>query len=92
MPTDFWTRRCDAIERQIDALVYDLYGLADEEIAIVEGRQGGAIALPAWRMWERGRRPLLYQPAPLRRRRDPHEPQRQLVRASSSALAGHAGT
>ncbi|MDQ3397053.1 MAG: hypothetical protein M3511_04660, partial [Deinococcota bacterium] len=27
-----------ALERQIDALVYELYGLTDEEIAMVEGR------------------------------------------------------
>ena len=27
-----------ALEGQIDALVYELYGLTDEEIAIVEGR------------------------------------------------------
>ena len=31
-------RRIDATDRQIDALVYELYGLTDEEIAIVEGR------------------------------------------------------
>ena len=27
-----------ALEAQIDALVYELYGLTEEEIAIVEGR------------------------------------------------------
>ena len=27
-----------ALESEIDALVYRLYGLADEEIAVVEGR------------------------------------------------------
>jgi hypothetical protein len=26
-----------ALERQIDELVYELYGLTDEEIAVVEG-------------------------------------------------------
>jgi hypothetical protein len=31
-------RQIDATDRQIDALVYELYGLTDEEIAIVEGR------------------------------------------------------
>jgi hypothetical protein len=36
------TRPCssgtpDATDRQIDRLVYDLYGLTDAEIAIVEG-------------------------------------------------------
>ncbi|MBU1694320.1 MAG: N-6 DNA methylase, partial [Verrucomicrobia bacterium] len=29
----------DATDRQIDRLVYDLYGLTDEEIALVEGRE-----------------------------------------------------
>ena len=29
-------RQIDATDRQIDALVYQLYGLTDEEIAIVE--------------------------------------------------------
>jgi len=27
-----------ALERQIDEMVYELYGLTDEEIAIVEGK------------------------------------------------------
>jgi hypothetical protein len=31
-------RQIDATDRQIDALVYELYGLTDAEIAIVEGR------------------------------------------------------
>lgn len=30
-------RRIDATDRQIDSLVYELYGLAEDEIAIVEG-------------------------------------------------------
>jgi len=30
-------QRTDATDRQIDALVYELYGLTEEEIAIVEG-------------------------------------------------------
>lgn len=29
-----------ALEKEIDALVYKLYGLTDEEIAIVEGKAG----------------------------------------------------
>ena len=29
-------REIDATDRQIDSLVYELYGLTDEEIAIVE--------------------------------------------------------
>jgi len=34
---DFYGHRCESLDRQIDALVYELYGLTDEEIAIVEG-------------------------------------------------------
>jgi len=34
---DFYTNRCDGLDRQIDALVYDLYGLTADEIKIVEG-------------------------------------------------------
>ena len=34
---DFYSNRCDGLDRQIDALVYDLYGLGAEEIRIVEG-------------------------------------------------------
>ncbi len=30
-------RQIDAVDKQIDALVYELYGLTDEEIKIVEG-------------------------------------------------------
>jgi len=33
---DFYTNRCDGLDRQIDALVYDLYGLTSDEIKIVE--------------------------------------------------------
>ena len=31
-------RQIDATDKQIDALVYQLYGLTDEEIKIVEGK------------------------------------------------------
>lgn len=31
-------RHIDITDRQIDRLVYELYGLTDEEIALVEGR------------------------------------------------------
>lgn len=31
------TRKCAALDRQIDALVYELYSLTDEEIELVEG-------------------------------------------------------
>ena len=34
-----YQRQIEATDREIDALVYELYGLTDEEIAIVEGRQ-----------------------------------------------------
>ena len=34
---DFYTTRCDGLDRQIDALVYDLYALTPAEIKIVEG-------------------------------------------------------
>jgi type II restriction/modification system DNA methylase subunit YeeA len=33
---DFYTNRCDGLDRQIDALVYELYGLTPDEIKIVE--------------------------------------------------------
>jgi len=33
---DYYTNRCDGLDRQIDALVYDLYGLTADEIKIVE--------------------------------------------------------
>ena len=35
--TDYWQRRCDTLDRQIDELVYELYGLTEAEIALVEG-------------------------------------------------------
>ena len=34
---DFYESKCAALDRQIDALVYDLYGLTEAEIKIVEG-------------------------------------------------------
>jgi hypothetical protein len=34
---DFYTNRCDGLDRQIDAMVYDLYALTPAEIKIVEG-------------------------------------------------------
>jgi hypothetical protein len=34
-------RQIVATDKQIDALVYELYGLTEEEIRIVEGREGG---------------------------------------------------
>jgi hypothetical protein len=40
IPADktLYQRQIEATDRQIDALVYELYGLTEEEIAIVEGR------------------------------------------------------
>ena len=34
---EFYENKCAALDRQIDALVYDLYGLTAEEIKIVRG-------------------------------------------------------
>ncbi len=34
-----YERQIDATDRQIDALVYELYGLTEKEIAVVEGSQ-----------------------------------------------------
>jgi hypothetical protein len=34
---NYYENKCSALDQQIDRLVYDLYGLTEEEIAIVEG-------------------------------------------------------
>jgi len=34
---NYYENKCAALDRQIDRLVYDLYGLTEDEIAIVEG-------------------------------------------------------
>jgi predicted nucleic acid-binding Zn-ribbon protein len=31
-------RECEALDRQIDQAVYELYGLTEEEIKVVEGK------------------------------------------------------
>jgi hypothetical protein len=36
---NFYENKCTALDRQIDRLVYDLYGLTEDEIRIVEGTQ-----------------------------------------------------
>jgi hypothetical protein len=36
---EHWKRQCEALDRQIDALVYELYGLTDDEIQLVESAQ-----------------------------------------------------
>ena len=41
---DFYTNRCDGLDRQIDALVYDLYALTPAEIQIVESASAKAPA------------------------------------------------
>lgn len=33
---EHWTRQCEALDRQIDQLVYELYGLTDKEIALIK--------------------------------------------------------
>ncbi|MCI0476926.1 MAG: hypothetical protein L0Y55_11805, partial [Anaerolineales bacterium] len=35
---ELYQRQIDATDKQIDALVYELYGLTEEEIKIVEGK------------------------------------------------------
>ena len=35
---DLYQRQIEATDRAIDGLVYELYGLTAEEIAVVEGR------------------------------------------------------
>jgi len=35
---DLYQRQIEATDRQIDALVYELYGLTEEEKRVVEGR------------------------------------------------------
>ncbi|RPI16513.1 MAG: hypothetical protein EHM58_11745 [Ignavibacteriae bacterium] len=36
---EFYENRCNSLDRQIDNLVYELYGLTEEEIKIVEGEK-----------------------------------------------------
>jgi hypothetical protein len=44
IPADkrLYQRQIESTDRAIEALVYELYGLTEEEIAIVEGRQAEA--------------------------------------------------
>ena len=35
---EYFARKCEGLDAQIDALVHQLYGLAPSEIALVEGR------------------------------------------------------
>ncbi|HMQ70309.1 MAG TPA: N-6 DNA methylase [Ignavibacteria bacterium] len=35
----YWERRCNSIDREIDKLVYELYGLTEEEIELVESKK-----------------------------------------------------
>ncbi len=34
---EFYANRCDGLDRQIDAIVYEAYGLNAQEIRLVEG-------------------------------------------------------
>ena len=34
----YYERRCETLDRQIDQLVYELYGLTEEEIRIIENK------------------------------------------------------
>jgi len=34
----YWEQKCKSIDNQIDRLVYELYGLTEEEIGVVEGK------------------------------------------------------
>jgi hypothetical protein len=43
---DFYTNKCDTLDRQIDALVYELYGLSSEEVKIVEGEKEISVGQP----------------------------------------------
>jgi hypothetical protein len=36
---DLYRRQVESTDRQIDALVYELYGLTEEEIKVVEGEE-----------------------------------------------------
>ncbi len=38
---NYLTRKCETFDKQIDELVYQLYGLTEEEIKIVEGNNQG---------------------------------------------------
>jgi adenine-specific DNA-methyltransferase len=35
---NYLERKCETLDKQIDELVYQLYGLTEEEIKIVEGK------------------------------------------------------
>jgi len=37
---EFYQRQIEATDRQIDALVYELYGLTEEEVGVVESAGG----------------------------------------------------
>jgi len=36
---DLYERQIEIVDAQIDRLVYDLYGLSDEEIKVIEGME-----------------------------------------------------
>jgi adenine-specific DNA-methyltransferase len=35
----YYERKCESLDKQIDSEVYKLYGLTEEEIKIVEGKE-----------------------------------------------------
>ena len=37
---ELYQRQIEATDRQIDELVYELYGLTEEEVGVVEGDRG----------------------------------------------------
>jgi type I restriction-modification system DNA methylase subunit len=43
---DFYANKCAALDRQIDALVYELYALTSDEIKIVEGENKSLVGQP----------------------------------------------
>lgn len=42
----FYSNKCAGLDGQIDALVYELYGLSSEEIKIVEGEKEILVGQP----------------------------------------------
>jgi hypothetical protein len=38
----YYERKCESLDQQIDSEVYKLYGLSEEEIRIVEGKNNGS--------------------------------------------------
>ena len=45
---DAYQRQIDATDHEIDKLVYELYGLTEEEVRVVEGKEHPTPSLPIW--------------------------------------------